>query len=150
VTTSRHQPRRRAAERGHSVRPGERGMAEQVSRPAVVEVRILGPVEVARDGAVVRLSGVKPPRLLAVLAAHRGEVVSTDRLVDALWPVDVPASAASVLRTYVATLRRALGDDAVHTHATGYELRRGATTLDAEMFEQIVASARPLVHDAPD
>src|SRR5215471_2269084 len=50
-----------------------------------MDFRILGPLEVARDGQLLALGAVQQRALLAVLVLHRGEVVSTDRLVDELW-----------------------------------------------------------------
>ena len=51
-----------------------------------VELRILGPFEVCDDsGQPVKLPAGRERALLAVLALRRGEVVSTDALVDALW-----------------------------------------------------------------
>ncbi len=52
---------------------------------APLEVRVLGPVEVAREGRVVDIGGVKARALVARLLIDRGLVVSVDRLVDSLW-----------------------------------------------------------------
>ncbi len=48
--------------------------------------------------------------LLAVLLLHRGEVVSTDRLIDALWGEQASETAAKTVQVYVSNLRKALGD----------------------------------------
>ena len=53
--------------------------------------------------------------LLAVLLLHRGEVVSTDRLIDALWGERASATAAKTVQVYVSNLRKALGDGLVAT-----------------------------------
>ena len=51
-----------------------------------MELRILGPFEVCDDsGRGVKLPAGRERALLAVLLLRRGEVVSTDALVDALW-----------------------------------------------------------------
>ena len=50
-----------------------------------MDFRVLGPLEVGGDGGPVEHGGVKQRSLLAMLLLHAGEVVSTDRLVDALW-----------------------------------------------------------------
>ena len=49
-----------------------------------LEVRLLGPIEVERDGEPVALGGQKPRTLFGVLALEPGRVVSVDRLVEAL------------------------------------------------------------------
>ena len=47
-----------------------------------MDFRILGPLEVARDGEPLVLGAVQQRALLAVLVLHRDELISTDRLVD--------------------------------------------------------------------
>ena len=107
-----------------------------------LQVRLLGPVEVRRDGRRVRLPGAKPTTLLALLAIHVGEVVGTDRLVDGLWGDRPPRSADAVLRTYVAQLRRVLGAAAIETGPDGYALCLDPACIDARLFEQQLAQAR--------
>lgn len=51
----------------------------------MIEFRVLGPFEVVEGDRPLALGGRKHEALLAVLLLHRGEVVSTDRLIDALW-----------------------------------------------------------------
>ena len=61
-----------------------------------------------------RRGGKQQQRLLAVLAANRGRVVPVGRLVEVLWPgEDGPVDAVATVPTYIARLRRALGDRAV-------------------------------------
>ena len=83
-----------------------------------VELRLLGPIEVERDGAASALGGQKPRALLAVLALEPGRVVSVDRLVEALWPGDPPETAAHAVQVYVSQLRKALGP-VIATRAPG-------------------------------
>ena len=54
------------------------------------------------------LGGRKPKQLLEILLNERGRVVSKDRMVDLLWPDDLPQNAAATLDTYVSVLRRHL------------------------------------------
>jgi predicted ATPase/DNA-binding SARP family transcriptional activator len=107
-----------------------------------LRVQLLGPVEVTCEGRRVRLPGAKPAALLAVLAIHVGEVVGTGRLVECLWGDRPPRSAAAVLRTYVAQLRRVLGAAAIETRPDGYALRLDPACIDARLFEQQLAQAR--------
>ena len=46
---------------------------------------------------------------------HRDELLTRDRLLDAVWGWDYPAGTRTV-DTRVAELRRVLGDDASHPH----------------------------------
>lgn len=79
--------------------------------------RLLGPLEVARTsepGAgpdLVDLGPRKQRAVLAVLLLNRGKVVSTDRLIDALWSGEAPASAVSSIQAYISNLRRVLRGD---------------------------------------
>jgi Transcriptional regulatory protein, C terminal len=58
-----------------------------------MEFRILGPLEVVSDSQALDAGGAKQRALLALLLLHANSVVSTDRLIDALWEDDPPESA---------------------------------------------------------
>ena len=77
----------------------------------VLEISVLGPVEVRRDGAVVPIPGGKTAELLVRLALDAGRPVSADRLLDDLWS-GAPTQ-RNTLQSKVARLRRALHDPAV-------------------------------------
>ena len=55
------------------------------SEPGRLEIRVLGPVEVAWDGRPIDIGGVKARALIARLLIDRQIIVSVDRLVDSLW-----------------------------------------------------------------
>jgi DNA-binding SARP family transcriptional activator len=107
-----------------------------------VEFRILGPLEVARDGAPLPLGAVQQRAVLAVLVLHRGEVVSTDRLVDELWGERAPAAAAKTVQVYVSQLRKALGGGVIVTPGRGYRLAAGPGQVDAARFEALCGEGR--------
>ncbi|MEU7863509.1 helix-turn-helix domain-containing protein [Nonomuraea sp. NPDC049141] len=50
--------------------------------------------------------------VLAVLLVEAGRVVSTDRLVDAVWGERPPRTATNTIAAYVTRLRRLVGGDA--------------------------------------
>ena len=104
------------------------------------EFRILGPFEVVEDNRQVALGGPRQRALLAILLLHRGEVVSSDRLIDELWGERPPATAAKTLQGYVSHLRKALGTGVLETRSGGYVLDPDA--VDADRFEALVAEAR--------
>ena len=108
----------------------------------MVEIRILGPLEVVEDGRPVVVAAPKVRALLAVLLLHRGEVVSTDRLIDALWGERASPTAAKTVQVYVSNLRKALGDGLVVTEGHGYVLRAEPGQLDVDRFEALVAQGR--------
>jgi DNA-binding SARP family transcriptional activator len=106
-----------------------------------LELRLLGPVEAEREGALVTLGGSKPRALLAVLALDPGRVVSVDRLIEALWPGDPPETAAHAVQVYVSQLRKALGP-VIATRAPGYELELDPERVDASRFERLAQEGR--------
>jgi TolB-like protein/DNA-binding winged helix-turn-helix (wHTH) protein/tetratricopeptide (TPR) repeat protein len=78
--------------------------------------------EISRDGATVKLEP-RAMRVLLCLAEHAGQVVSVDRLLDAVWK-DVVVTPDSVYQA-VAGLRRALGDTSKEPAYIANVLRRG-------------------------
>src|SRR5687767_2475321 len=102
-----------------------------------MEFRILGPLEVLDEGRLLDLGGAKQRALLAVLLLNVNRVVSSDRLVDALWGERAPDTAQKALQVYVSGLRKALGRERIATRAPGYELRVEPGELDLHRFEQL-------------
>src|SRR5919197_2666070 len=102
-----------------------------------MEFKVLGPLEVCRDGETVELSG-KPRAVLAVLLLHANEPVSPERLAGAVWGEDAPAGAIRTVQVYVSRLRKALGDDRlVESTPAGYRLRVPPGEVDAQSFERL-------------
>ncbi|MGE5274223.1 MAG: BTAD domain-containing putative transcriptional regulator [Verrucomicrobiota bacterium] len=109
--------------------------------------RILGPLEATVEGEPVALGSPMQRGLLAALLLRANEVVSRDRLIDALWGDDPPASAAGSLQIYVHGLRRALGAERIETHGSGYLIRVDRGELDLDRFVQLVERARRALAD---
>ena len=101
-----------------------------------VVVRVLGPLECEVDGRPVDLGPPQQRGLLALLALRSPEVVPMASIVDALWPVDPPATANNVVQTYISRLRKILGDAVVLRRGAGYRL--DAANVDAARFEQLL------------
>ena len=108
----------------------------------MLELRILGPLEVLADGEPVALPRKKQRALLALLLLRAGEVVSTDELIEELWGGQPPATAKDALQNYVSQLRKALGPDVIVTRDPGYVLEATAEQTDLGRFERLVADAR--------
>src|ERR1700712_3201120 len=103
--------------------------------------QILGPLEVTSDGVSQPLGGPKPRALLATLLLHRGAVVSTDRLVSAVWGEAPPRDAAGALQAYVSRLRSLLDPAAsglLQHRPPGYVLDVAEDDLDASQFASLV------------
>ncbi|MGH3126659.1 MAG: AfsR/SARP family transcriptional regulator [Gaiellaceae bacterium] len=108
-----------------------------------MEFRVLGPLEVLDDGRPLDLGAPRQRALFAFLLLHANEVVSTDRLAEALWPEGIPRTAAKAIQVYVSALRKALGTarDLLETRGSGYVLRVAPDELDLREFERLLASA---------
>ena len=107
-----------------------------------MEFRILGPLEVVDGGRPLRLGGRNQRALLAHLLLNVDEVVSTDRLIDALWAENPPRTAPTSLQNAVSQLRKLLGADRLLTKPPGYILRLEADQLDVDRVRQLVTEAR--------
>ena len=108
-----------------------------------MEFRILGPLEVVTGGQALDLGGAKQRALLAVLLLHANRVVSTDRLIDALWEDDPPESAHKALQVYVSGVRKLLGKERVQTKPPCYVLRVHEGEFDLDRFRALQAEGRP-------
>ena len=107
----------------------------------MLEVRVLGPVEVVGDAGPVRLPGQKHRRLLASLVVHRGTTVAADVLIETLWHGSPPSSAAKLVQVYVSQLRKALPSAlGIETRDRGYALVLDPRSLDAARFERLLAN----------
>src|SRR5215207_2190910 len=116
-----------------------------------MDYRILGPLEVVDGTAPLPLTGGRQRALLSLLLIHRNEVVSAERLIDALWGETPPPSAPKALQNAVLQVRRALGNGAaaLRTEPGGYLLRVGSGEVDADRFEALAAEGRAAL-DAGD
>ena len=119
-----------------------------------MEFRILGPLEVVDGDAVIDIPGTKLRALLALLLLHPNQVMSVDRLVDALWGSTPPKTAPNTLQTHVSHLRKALsrldavGDgQVIVTRTPGYVLLVDPERIDAGRFTQFAQEGRQALAD---
>ncbi|MFE3206640.1 BTAD domain-containing putative transcriptional regulator [Streptomyces niveus] len=112
---------------------------------------VLGPLAVwTADGDPVPIPGAKVRALLAHLLVSPGRAVSVGRLVDGLWGEALPDDPGNTLQGKASQLRRALeraepgGRELVVSGAgvSGYVLRSGPGTVDAERFTALLDRAR--------
>lgn len=109
---------------------------------------MLGAFEVRVEGNPIPLRRQKHRALVALLALHPREVVSTDVLVEELWGSDEPKTARQALQNYVSLLRKQLGGEAIQTRAGGYALNIDPDQVDAVRFEGLVSEAHALTTPA--
>jgi DNA-binding SARP family transcriptional activator len=109
---------------------------------AMLACRVLGQLEVERDGVPVLVGGAKQQALLALLLLDLGRPISAPRLIDGLWGGEAPPSAAKALQLYVSQLRKALGSDAIATRDDAYVVPVRNVALDLREFESLAESGR--------
>jgi DNA-binding SARP family transcriptional activator len=123
-----------------------------LSEVPVIAVRVLGPVEVAVDGAPADIGGLRQRCVLARLIAAQGRVVSADRLIEDLYSDEAPPRALAAVQSYVSHLRRALEPGrrawapagVLVTSPPGYAIRLDRAAVDAWEFEDEVHRAAGL------
>ncbi len=116
----------------------------------MLQISLLGPLEVRRDGRLVAVPAGRSTQLLARLALDAGVFVRADRLLDDLWTAGTASTRRNTLQAKIALLRRALGDPPVITSGEGgYALAVEPTAVDALVVVGHAATAWELF-DAGD
>jgi len=118
-----------------------------------IQLYTFGTLQVVRDAQTVTESDWhtrQARQLLKILITARPRPVSTDRLIDLLWPNSTPQAAATTLRSAINALRNVLEPDRrsrvpskyIITEAPGYAFYEHADIwLDVEHFEQLLNRA---------
>lgn len=108
-----------------------------------LEFRILGPVDVVKDGVVTTLDGSKQCTVLAALLLADGRVLSDSRLSYLLWGDSPPTTVSAQIYTYVSRLRKYLGPQVdICRRPPGYTMDIGALRFDLLEFEQFARRGR--------
>lgn len=108
---------------------------------------------VERDGVATAVGARRVSAALACLLVRANQSVSTDALVEAVWPDDPPAGADSTLESHLFRLRQLLEPDhqrgkpftTVVRDAAGYRLAATTGQVDSLLFEQLAGEARDLL-----
>lgn len=109
----------------------------------VLEFRVLGALEVWRDGQPVAVASGRHRALLTRLLLARDQVVPAADLIDATWADAPPARAQHALHAHISRLRGLLGAaDVLTTSPPGYRLAVPPEAVDAERFEAVLHRAR--------
>src|ERR671935_188755 len=108
----------------------------------MVEIRVLGPVELGGATDELPLTAEKQRRLLAALVARAGEACSTDRLIDAVWDASPPASADKLLQVYISQLRKLLQPASIRRRGASYALELNGSSVDTIRFERLLGEGR--------
>ncbi|MGI5490402.1 BTAD domain-containing putative transcriptional regulator [Microtetraspora malaysiensis] len=123
-------------------------MADRQQGGSLVEVRVLGALEVQVDGVPVRLTGHRAPGLLALLTLRPGRVVNTAEVLRQVWHERASESpretARNAVQARISALRRAIGSATFRTTESGYVLDVPAESVDAVRFDSTIRRARAL------
>ena len=123
-------------------------------RGSVLTYKILGPLEVVRDGESLPLGPAKQRALVACLLLHPSETVSIERLTDELWGQHPPPRADHNLHQYVSRLRKVFSEEGravLVTRPAGYQIELAPDdVVDATQFEELVEAARNVWRLEPD
>ena len=111
---------------------------------AGLQFRLLGPLEVSRGGVVLDLGPPKQRAILAALLLAEGRVVSSDRLIEAVWGDDPPPRAVSNIQVYISKIKSLLQDNAfpatrLTRRSPGYALT--TQWVDVAEFRRLTAQA---------
>ncbi|MDQ4116866.1 MAG: AAA family ATPase, partial [Actinomycetota bacterium] len=115
---------------------------------ATVEIDLLGRFAIRRDGREIGLGpfgGRLSRRVVRILAAERGQVLTREKLADALWGERLPADPDANLNALVNRARRVLGSGVIETVPGGYVMRGPDVALDLERFVEHVQRARSAI-----
>ncbi|WP_165781184.1 AfsR/SARP family transcriptional regulator [Streptosporangium minutum] len=127
------------------------------AEPAGLHFSVLGPLMVTREGARLDLGGARVKALVATLLIAQGKMVTTDRIVDAVWGEQAPNSGMVTLYSYISKLRKVLEPDRPPRTATGlldrqgpgYVLRVRPESVDSERFAALAERGARLLSDDP-
>ena len=110
-----------------------------------MEFRLLGPLEVCRDGEPIVLAGPKQRAILTILLLDANQVVPRARLLAEVWGERAPGSEHS-LDVHISRLRKALAPggegNALIRRGRGYLLCVEEGALDLVRFEQRIAAGQ--------
>jgi DNA-binding SARP family transcriptional activator len=115
-----------------------------------LEFRILGPMEVVRDGQPVSVGGARPRAVLALLLLNANRTVSSDRMIEELWHSPPPDTALNSLHVHISHLRSALEPDRAASASSrvilrrdpGYAIQVADAQFDLFRFESLWGDAR--------
>ncbi len=120
----------------------------------MVELRVLGPVEVVGDDGDCRpVVGARPRAIVLALALAGRGTVSGERLIGEVWGDSPPASPLDTLQSHLSRLRRTLepgrvahaASSGLPRAASGYRFDPDVVSIDARVFEAEVGAARQLL-----
>ena len=120
-----------------------------------IRIGLLGPIVVEIDGDPTPLAAPRRRAVLAALALDVGRAVSADRLLDAVWGDDFPATGTRAVAYQISKLRDLLEPDrqgeggCITTTTAGYTLDLAGDAVDVNRLDRLVEEARKRLGDDP-
>jgi DNA-binding SARP family transcriptional activator len=111
----------------------------------VIDIRLLGPVEVDVDGRALTVDTRKAIALLAYVSVLR-RPVSRETLTTLLWPDSSDHDGRGALRRTLSVLRSGLGSSGLSVSRTTVEIDPDAVRVDLDRFRSLVNTARSHTH----
>jgi DNA-binding SARP family transcriptional activator len=119
----------------------------------MIEIRVLGPLELRAGTHAWTPRGPKIRKLLAVLASRPGQVVDMGTLAEELWDGLPPRTMTATIRTHIYHLRGMLVRESglpqagalLSTAPTGYRLRAEPGQFDEVLFDRLASRGRALL-----
>ena len=114
-----------------------------------LRLRALGSLAAWRDGTAMALGPARQRTVLGLLAVQPNALVRREAICEALWEDEPPATAVSMIQSYVSRLRGLLdparsaagGAGLLAAAGSGYRLQVTGDELDVIAFEQLCARA---------
>jgi DNA-binding SARP family transcriptional activator len=112
----------------------------------ILDVRLLGPLEVRVDGVPVAIPRGNTATVLAILLDEASSVVPLESIVRAVYGMDIPQDPETQVQNTIGVLRRKLGAarDRVETVGRAYRIHIDATELDTSRCKTKEDRARAL------
>ena len=105
-----------------------------------MEIRVLGPLEVVRDGHAVQISRRQSRTLLGILALDANRPVLLERLIDLLWGVNPPQNPRAIIQVRISEIRSMLNGNALRLRSGtgGYVLEADIDSIDVLRFRDLL------------
>ena len=119
-------------------------MSTELGTAEPVWFGLLGQINVTTYGRQLKIGGPHPRAVLAMLAMELNQVVSTERLVEAVWGDNPPLTAHAAIQVHISQLRRALADCPrvrIEFCRPGYALYAPEESVDLYRFRHLVGQA---------
>lgn len=107
-----------------------------------MQLRVLGCMEVAQDGLAIPIQGARRRSVLATLALNPGEIISVEKIIDAVWGQTPPATARNTVQSHMSALRKLVGDPgSIVNRKPGYQILLPELGTDVLFVQKLLAQA---------